>query len=128
LISTLSFTYNYLYVKQLIFSEIFKTTTLQIFLPSHFIIRYIPVSVEVHIRERKWGWIGHTLWKPNNDLTREALEWNPQGVRRRGHPRMTWRRMIQQEINRMGKSLKAVKELSRNRVRWRNFMEALCSI
>jgi hypothetical protein len=45
-------------------------------------------TVEVQIRERKWGWIGHTLWKPNSDLTQEALEWNPQGVGRRGHPRM----------------------------------------
>jgi hypothetical protein len=59
--------------------------------------------VEIQIRERKWGWIRHTLQKPNNDLTREALHWNPQAVRRRGSPRMTWR-TINEEIKRMGKS------------------------
>jgi hypothetical protein len=41
---------------------------------------------------------------------------------------MTWRRMIEEEINRMAKRRKAVKELSRKRVRWRKFTEALCSI
>jgi hypothetical protein len=61
------------------------------------------------------------LRNPNNDLTREALEWNPQEVRRRGRPRTTWRRTIEEEINRMRKSRKADREPSRNRVRWRNF-------
>jgi hypothetical protein len=36
--------------------------------------------------------------------------------------------MIDEEINRIGKRWKAVKGLSRNRVRWRNFKEAVCSI
>jgi hypothetical protein len=35
--------------------------------------------------------------------------------------------MTDEEINRMGKSRKMVKELSRNRVRWWNFTEALYS-
>jgi hypothetical protein len=84
-------------------------------------------SVEIQIRERKWGWLRYTLQKPDNDLTREALDWNPQGVRRQ-RPRMTWRRTIYEEINRMGKSWKTVKELSGNRVRWRNFTDGLCYI
>jgi hypothetical protein len=41
---------------------------------------------------------------------------------------MTCRRTTEEEISKMGKRWKAVKELSRNRVRWRNFMAALCSI
>jgi hypothetical protein len=74
-------------------------------------------TVEVQIREGKWGRNGHTLWKPNNHLTREALEWNTQGVRRRGHSRMTWRRAIEKEINGMGRSWEVVKQMSSNRVR-----------
>jgi hypothetical protein len=38
------------------------------------------------------------------------------------------RRTIEEEINKMGKSWKAVRELSRNRVRRWNFMGALCAI
>jgi hypothetical protein len=83
---------------------------------------------EIQTREGKWEWIGYTLQKPNNDLTREALDWNPAGVRGRGRPVMTWRRTLDEEVNRMGKSRKTVQELSRNRVRWRRFTEALCSI
>jgi hypothetical protein len=62
-------------------------------------------TIEVQITERNWGWIGPTLRKPNKDLTREALKWNPQGARRRGSPRMTSRRTIK-EINSMGKRWK----------------------
>jgi hypothetical protein len=29
-------------------------------------------------------WIGHTLRKPPNSITRQALKWNPQGKRSRG--------------------------------------------
>jgi hypothetical protein len=42
---------------------------------------------------------------------------------------MTWRRRrINEEINRMRNRWKKVKELSRNRLTWRNFTEALWSI
>jgi hypothetical protein len=47
--------------------------------------------------------------------------------RRRGSPRMTWRRTIDEATNRMGKSWKTAKELSRNTVRRQNLTEALCS-
>ena len=36
------------------------------------------------ILKRKWSWIGHTLRKPPNNTTRQALRWNPQGKRKRG--------------------------------------------
>ena len=53
--------------------------------------------IEVTIRRRKWRWIGHTLRKPAINITRLSLEWNPQGVRRKGRPKKSWRRTIQQE-------------------------------
>jgi hypothetical protein len=64
----------------------------------------------------------------NDDLTREALDWNPQEVRRRRRPTMRRSRTIDEEMNRIGTGRKRVKQLSRRRVRWRNFIEALCSI
>ena len=36
--------------------------------------------------------IGHTLSKPASSTTRQALTWNPQGKRKRGRPRNSWRR------------------------------------
>jgi hypothetical protein len=40
----------------------------------------------MQIRERKWKWLGDTLRKPEGAIEKEALEWNPQGARRRGRP------------------------------------------
>lgn len=44
-------------------------------------------EMDMQIRCRKWGWIGHTLRKPPSSITRQALTWNPQGKRKRGRPR-----------------------------------------
>ena len=41
------------------------------------------VRIEVDILKRRWGWLGHTLRKPNSNITRQALTWNPQGKRKR---------------------------------------------
>ncbi|RUS89829.1 hypothetical protein EGW08_002441 [Elysia chlorotica] len=38
--------------------------------------------VETEIMKRKWGWVGHTLRKPASNITRQALDWNPQGKRK----------------------------------------------
>ena len=42
------------------------------------------VQIEIEILKRRWGWLGHTLRKPNTNITRQALTWNPQGKRKRG--------------------------------------------
>jgi hypothetical protein len=46
--------------------------------------------INIIIKRRKWKWIGHTLRKPQDDITRQALEWNPAWKRRWGRPRQTW--------------------------------------
>ena len=38
--------------------------------------------IQKKIKQKKWGWIGHTLRKKPDD--RMTLEWNPQGSRNRG--------------------------------------------
>ena len=70
--------------------------------------------VELQILRRKWGWIGHTLRKPEDNVTRQALKWNPQGKRNRGRPKATWQRFTEQEFNAMGKSWKELEKLARN--------------
>jgi hypothetical protein len=46
--------------------------------------------INIIIKRIKWKWIGHTLRKPQVDITRQALECKPAG-KRRGRPRQTWR-------------------------------------
>ena len=33
-------------------------------------------AVKISVKRRKWRWIGHTLRKPANNITRQALDWN----------------------------------------------------
>ncbi|KAJ4443307.1 hypothetical protein ANN_04975, partial [Periplaneta americana] len=77
------------------------------------------------IKQRKWNWIGHTLRKPDGAIEKTAIDWNPQGARKIGRPRKTWKRSIEGEVERCGKSWKEVKWMAGNRVRWRNFTAAL---
>ncbi|XP_056017339.1 uncharacterized protein LOC130053791 [Ostrea edulis] len=60
--------------------------------------------IEITIRTRRWKWIGHTLRKPNTSITKQALEWNPQGKRKRGRPKNTWRRGINAELQAINKT------------------------
>ena len=42
--------------------------------------------IELGIRQRNWGWLGHTFRRPTGDIGKAALEWNPQGTRSCGDP------------------------------------------
>ena len=46
--------------------------------------------------------------------------------RKRGRPKQTWRRSVHNEALGEGKSWGEVKQLARNRIRWRRFVDALC--
>nr|KAG5700884.1 hypothetical protein BaRGS_012291 [Batillaria attramentaria] len=83
--------------------------------------------VAKQILRRKWGWIGHTLRKPASSTTRQALTWNPQGKRKRGRPRNSWRRDTEAELCKQGTNWTGVARLAQNRVRWRRVVDGLCS-
>lgn len=85
----------------------------------------IPTSNE--IRSRKWRWIGHTLRKPEGNIAKEALEWNPQGSRRRGRPVQTWRRQVRDELQKAHITWSEIKLLALRRNDFKNFVVALCS-
>lgn len=84
-------------------------------------------EITIEIKRRKWNWIGHTIRKEDGAVERMALDWNPQGSRTRGRPKNTWKRTVLEEIAREGKTWSEVKKLATNRVRWRHFVNALCS-
>ena len=51
------------------------------------------------IRVRRWRWIGHILRTSPGNISRTALRWAPEGKRRRGRPRETWRRTVEKETS-----------------------------
>jgi hypothetical protein len=85
-------------------------------------------EISIQIKRLKLTWIGHTLRKGNEVIEREVLDWNPQGKRRRGRPKQTWRRSVHNEALEKGKRWSEVKRMARDRTRWRRFVDVLCPI
>ena len=85
----------------------------------------IPPTLQV--KKKKWTWVGHVIRKHPSSITRQALKWNPQGKRKRGRPRNTWRRSLHKELEEQGYKWKDLEEKAQNRVRWRAIVCGLCS-
>ena len=85
-------------------------------------------AIHIQIRRRKWRWIGHTLRKHPDSVTRQALKWNPQGKRKRGRPKNTWRRDVEAEMKSWGHTWNTLGRLAQDRTRWRKeIVDGLCS-
>ena len=85
------------------------------------------IPAEDEIRSRRWRWIGHTLRKPTSNITRQALKWNPQGKRKRGRPRNTWRRDLEADTKKTGYSWGHLERTAQDRGLWRTVVHGLCS-
>ena len=59
-----------------------------------------PLSVE--IKRRRWCWIGRINRMALNAIPRVAMRWTPTGKRKRGRPKLTWRRSVEEEIREVG--------------------------
>ena len=77
------------------------------------------LEADKEIKRRRWRWIGHTLRKPPTSITRQALTWNPQGKRKRGRPRNSWRRDLEADTREMGYTWSGIERLAQDRERWR---------
>jgi len=85
------------------------------------------MPIEIQIKRRKWNWIGHTLRKEAGGIEKTALDWNPQGYRRRGRSKRMWRRTIEDEIRNTGRSWNEVKGIAGDHNACQLFVDALCS-
>ncbi|VDP29556.1 unnamed protein product [Schistosoma margrebowiei] len=77
--------------------------------------------------ERRWEWMGHTLRKSSNCITRQALTWNPEGKRKSGRPKNTLSRIIEADMKRMNNKWKGLDRIAQDRVGWRMLVSGLCS-
>ena len=84
-------------------------------------------KISCEIRRRRWNWIGHILRKDRKDDCMIALGWAPDGKRKRGRPKTTWRRMTETERNTAGwKTWNEARLSANNRQQWRNDVADLC--
>jgi len=84
-------------------------------------------SIDNQIKRRKWNWIEHTLCKEKGAIEKTALDGNPQGYKRRGRPKRTWRRTKEDEIRSTRRPWNEIKGIAGDRNAWKLFMDALCS-
>jgi len=73
-------------------------------------------------QENKWGWLGHTLRKTTDVITRQTLGWNPQGKRSSWRPKDSWRRTVLEEAKGRKETWAENKCAAKNRVRWRKLV------
>jgi len=77
------------------------------------------------ISRRRWRWIGHVLRRKPDSTVRTALHWTPEGKRKRGRPRETWRRTVETEMKVMKHSWDSLTRMAQDRQRWKDFVAAL---
>ncbi|VDP22079.1 unnamed protein product [Schistosoma margrebowiei] len=85
------------------------------------------LPAEEEISKRRWKWIGHTLRKSSDCITRQALTLNPGGKRRRGRPKNTLRRIIEADMKTMNYNWTELERIAQDRVGWRMLVSGLCS-
>ena len=81
-------------------------------------------DINLEIRKRKFRWFGHTLRKEDGEIPKAALLWNPQGKRKKGRLRNSWRRSV---IKEAGRSWNELRFLAADRQKWKGLIDDLYS-
>nr|KAG5694275.1 hypothetical protein BaRGS_031993 [Batillaria attramentaria] len=85
-------------------------------------------KISEEIRRRRWNWIGHVLRKERNNDCMVAMGWQPEGKRKIGRPKTTWRRTAEQERKSAGwTSWANARRTAEDRTAWRLRVAALCA-
>ena len=79
------------------------------------------------VKRRRLTWFGHTCRMTPEALPRTALSWTPQGKRRRGRPKETWRRTVQKELKEKNLTTDAARKKAQDSEQWRLLVDALCA-
>ena len=88
-------------------------------------IRCQQQDIATTIMRRRWRRIGHVLRKNQEDITKTELHGTPEGKRKRGRPKMTWRRTVEAEANKYQQTLGTLQKTINDRHKWKIFVTAL---
>ena len=82
-------------------------------------------SMATILIRRRWKWIGRVIRRDQNSITKTALHWTPEGNRKRGRPKNTWRRTVERKLKSMNHSWGTIEKMAKDRHKWRTFVAAL---
>ena len=66
-------------------------------------------------------WIGHVMRREPGNISRTAPHWTPEGKRKRGRPKNTWRRIVEGKFKNLHHTWRTVQKLANNRREWSTF-------
>ena len=78
------------------------------------------------LKKRRWKWLGHVMRMRQEMPARIALTWTPEGKRKKGRPRTTWRRMMEEELDTASLTWGSALKVARDRRAWKVLSEAPC--
>ena len=104
--------------------------TLSIFWPEtiskqQILPRFNQESMEIIIMRRRWGWIGHVTRREQGSITCTALRWAPEGKRKRGRHKNTWRRTVEGKLKTLQRTCGTIQKVVQKRQEWRSFVSGL---
>ena len=81
------------------------------------------------VKYRRWNMIGHILRQNRYNDFNIAISWAPEGKRRRGRPKTTWRRTVEKECKEAGcRSWEEMRMIAAEREpQWKTSVKALCA-
>ncbi|KAI8503453.1 hypothetical protein Bbelb_184240 [Branchiostoma belcheri] len=79
------------------------------------------------ITERRMRYAGHVLRMTSDRHAKTSVFWKPEGKRKRGRPKLTWRRTLQKDLESRGITLKDAESLAEDRAEWKR-LAAQCAL
>ena len=74
------------------------------------------------LKRRKWKWLGRTLQRDKTCIPKQSPCRKPDGHRKRGRPKNTWRRNLDKEIQDNGMNWRQVEAAAQDRQGWRRLV------
>ena len=72
------------------------------------------------ITDKRWSWLGHVLRIENINNAKVSVTWSPEGRRKRGKPKTTWHRTVENEWRRPGfSSWTQIMKVAKERAKWK---------
>ena len=75
------------------------------------------------IKKRRLHLLGHVLRMGEQRYPKHVMTWTPEGgKRKRGRPKLTWKRMVEQDLKAAGLTLESATQEALNREEWRELV------
>ncbi|CAG5131204.1 unnamed protein product, partial [Candidula unifasciata] len=85
-------------------------------------------TLDSMITKRRWKWLGHVKRMTSDIPAKTALTWTPEGKRKQGRPKTTWRRTMESDLSAASLTWKTALKIAQDRKAWKVLSEASCAI